>query len=260
MVLAIGVGAIGFSRLGGGAASPELCSRPENYGDGHKRRHAAPRRWSDRLLLGRSSAQGAAQWQPAFEGRRFPLLPITLQMDTISECRDRWLRALATRQQALENMMFSRAFCDREFGRRYCLPARRRVVCRSVTPLPDKANRVLPQQIERDGEQNDVLHHEGHVARHRREASCGDVPAFRHERNDRNRRDESAGRPEGAEDAEPLVPEASEQQGPERPLRDAQEIACAGVAEDRIEPPDQRSVADVWDQSPEIIRKPLLVG
>jgi hypothetical protein len=63
-----------------------------------------------------------------------------------------------------------------------------------------------------------------------------------------------------SEDAEPLVPEAGEQQGPERPLRDAQEIACAGVAEDGIEPPDQRSVADERDQSLELIRKPLLVA
>src|SRR5260370_40928604 len=78
---------------------------------------------------------------------------------------------------------------------------------------------------------SDVLHQEGNVAGHRREASGGDVPAFRHERNDRDGRDEGAGRAEGAKNAEPLVPESREQQGPERPLRDAQEVAAAGVAE-----------------------------
>ena len=99
----------------------------------------------------------------------------------------------------------------------------------------------------RDGEQNDVLRQEGHVARHRREASCGDVPAFRHERNDGDGRDEGAGRAEGAKNAEPLVPEAREQQRPEGPLRDAEEVAGAGVAEHGIQPPDQRPVADERD-------------
>ena len=62
----------------------------------------------------------------------------------------------------------------------------------SVTSYTRQANHVLPQEVERDGEQNDVLHQEGHVARHRREASCGEVPALRHERNDGDRRDEGA--------------------------------------------------------------------
>src|SRR5205807_648431 len=95
--------------------------------------------------------------------------------------------------------------------------------------------------------------------RHRREASRGDVPALRHEWNDGDCRDEGAGRTERAEDAGPLVPEACEQQGPEGPLRDAEEVAGAGVAEYRIEPPDQRPVVDEGDQSFELVRKPLLV-
>src|SRR5258708_9590283 len=91
-------------------------------------------------------------------------------------------------------------------------------------------------------------------------ASSRDVPALGHDRNDGDRRDEGASRAEGAKSAEPLVPEACEQQGPERPLRDAQEIAGAGVAKDRIQPPDQRPVADERDQSFELVRKPLLVA
>src|ERR1700751_4601296 len=58
-----------------------------------------------------------------------------------------------------------------------------------VTLLPRQANHVLPQEVERDGEQNDILHQEGHIARHRRETSRGDVPALRHERNDGDRCD-----------------------------------------------------------------------
>jgi hypothetical protein len=85
--------------------------------------------------------------------------------------------------------------------------------------LPRQANYVLPQEVERDREQNDVLHQEGHVARHRGEASRGDIPALRHERNDGDRRDEGAGRAEGAKNTEPLVPEACEQQGGTEPLR-----------------------------------------
>src|SRR5580692_11343160 len=129
----------------------------------------------------------------------------------------------------------------------------------SATLLPRQANHVLPQEIERGGEQNDVLQEEGHVARHRREASGGDVPALRHERNDGDGRDEGAGRAQGAKNAEPLVPEAREQQRPEGPLGNAEEVAGAGVAEYRIEPPDQGSVADERDQSFVLVRKPFLV-
>lgn len=46
----------------------------------------------------------------------------------------------------------------------------------------------------------------------------------------------------------------------ERPLRDAQEITGAGVAEQWIQPPDQRPVADEGDQSFEFVWKPLLVA
>ena len=70
-----------------------------------------------------------------------------------------------------------------------------------IRDLPDKANHVLPREIERDGEQNDVLHQEGDVARHRRKASRGNVPALRHEWNDGDRRDEGAGRTEGAKNS-----------------------------------------------------------
>src|SRR5258706_1186720 len=139
-------------------------------------------------------------------------------------------------------------------------PRRRSRFAGSVRSLQRQANQILPQEVEGHSEQNDVLHKEGNVARHRREASRGDVPALRHERNDRDGRDEGAGRTEGAKNAEPLVPEAREQQGPERPLRDAQEIAGAGMAEQRIQPPDQRPVADEGDQSFELVRKPLLVA
>jgi hypothetical protein len=40
-------------------------------------------------------------------------------MSTISECRYRWLRLPATSQQALENVMFSRAFCCLDLARNF---------------------------------------------------------------------------------------------------------------------------------------------
>jgi hypothetical protein len=40
-------------------------------------------------------------------------------MAAVSEYQHRWLRLSATRQQALENMIFSRAFCCRKFGQHY---------------------------------------------------------------------------------------------------------------------------------------------
>jgi len=58
--------------------------------------------------------------------------------------------------------------------------------------LPRQANHILPQEVERDGEQNDVFHQEGHIARHRGEAASG-VPALRHEGNDGDGCDEGAG-------------------------------------------------------------------
>src|ERR1700737_3143027 len=130
----------------------------------------------------------------------------------------------------------------------------------SATLLPRQANHVLPQKVERHAEQDDVLHQEGNVPRHRREAACGNIPALRHEGNDGDGRDEGAGRAKGAKNAEPLVPEAREQQTAEGPLGDAEEVAGTRVAEHGIEPPDQRSVADERDQSFKLIRKPLLIA
>ncbi len=83
----------------------------------------------------------------------------------------------------------------------------------SAILLPRQANCVLPQETKARprGERRPSS------GRARcpscREASRGDVPAFRHERNDGNRRDEGAGRAQGAKNAEPLVPEACEEQG-----------------------------------------------
>src|SRR5262245_20299000 len=46
------------------------------------------------------------------------------------------------------------------------------------------ANHVLPEQIERDGEQHDILHQKRDVAGHRRKAGRR-IPTLRHEGNDR---------------------------------------------------------------------------
>ncbi len=166
------------------------------------------------------------------------LLPVTARRIDESPSETSSLQIL-THRPALPNAQSPASFRS---------PATRRFRRVALTLLlTPQANHVLPQEVERDGEQNDVLHQEGHVTRHRREASRGDVPALRHERNDGDRRDEGASRAEGAKSAEPLVREACEQQGPERPLRDAQEIAGAGVAKDRIQPPDQRPVAVMQD-------------
>ena len=40
----------------------------------------------------------------------------------------------------------------------------------SATLLPSQANHILPQQIERNGEENDVLHQEEDVACHGKKA------------------------------------------------------------------------------------------
>src|ERR1700693_1115245 len=87
--------------------------------------------------------------------------------------------------------------------RRRAFARRRRVALAGSLSLllSRQANQVLSQEIERDGEQYDVLHQEGDVSSHRGESSCSDVPAFRHERNDGDRRDKGAGRTEGAKNA-----------------------------------------------------------
>jgi DNA-binding transcriptional LysR family regulator len=50
--------------------------------------------------------------------------------------------------------------------------------------MPGQANHILPQEIERDSEQNDILHQEGHVARLRAKAPGGNVPAKEGKGND----------------------------------------------------------------------------
>jgi hypothetical protein len=84
-------------------------------------------------------------------------------------------------------------------------------------------------------------------------------PSPRHKRNNGDRRDEGAGRAEGDEEADSLVPESQQQQGSEGSLRDAQEVAGAGMAKGRIQLPDQRSVTDERDQPFEFIWPPVLV-
>ena len=105
------------------------------------------------------------------------------------------------------------------------------------------ASYILLQQINRGGQQDNILHQERDVAGHRGK-SGNRIPAVGHERNDRDRGEESHGRIGGAENAEPLVPEACEQQRTEGPLGDAQEPAGALQGKCGIKPPDQWTVAD----------------
>jgi hypothetical protein len=117
---------------------------------------------------------------------------------------------------------------------------------------------MLLEQIDRDGQQDDILHQERHIAGHRGKSGHGD-PSFRHEGNDGDGGDEGRRRAGGTEDAEPLVPEAGEQQRTERPFGSAEELARALVAEHGIEPPDQRAVADEGHEAVGLIGPPLLV-
>src|SRR5271166_3850149 len=75
------------------------------------------------------------------------------------------------------------------------------------------AYHVLPQEIERDGEQHDVLHQERNVAGHCRKSSRR-VPTIRHKRDDRDGGYEGRGRTGGAENSEPLVPEPASSRAP----------------------------------------------
>ena len=56
-----------------------------------------------------------------------------------------------------------------------------RVFGGALFPLP---HHVFLQQLDGDGEQDDILHQEGHNAGHRWEAAGGLCPAVRHEWND----------------------------------------------------------------------------
>src|SRR6266436_6845129 len=131
-----------------------------------------------------------------------------------------------------------------------------RAPCDSI--LLGNAYHVLLQEIERDGEQHDVLHQERDVAGHRRKSGRG-IPTVRHEGDDRDGGDEGRGRTGSAENTEPLVPEAGEQERAECPFGNAEEPVGALMAEHGIEPPDQRTAADEWNEPLGLIGPPLLV-
>src|SRR6185437_8692385 len=69
-----------------------------------------------------------------------------------------------------------------------------------------QTNKILLEEVERHGEQDDVLHQERYVTGHRREAAGRDVPTLRHERYDGDRGDERTGGAECPESTETLVP------------------------------------------------------
>src|SRR6266436_6955559 len=130
-----------------------------------------------------------------------------------------------------------------------------RAPCDSI--LLGNAYHVLLQEIERDGEQHDVLHQERDVAGHCRKSGRG-IPAVRHEGDDRDGRDEGRGRAGGTENSEPLVPEPCKQQGAERPFGDSEKPACTLMAEHGVQPPYQRTVADEGHEPLRLIWPPLL--
>src|SRR6266436_6120904 len=86
-----------------------------------------------------------------------------------------------------------------------------RAPCDSI--LLGNAYHVLLQEIERDGEQHDVLHQERDVAGHCRKSGRG-IPAVRHEGDDRDGRDEGRGRAGGTENSEPLVQNPASSRAP----------------------------------------------
>src|SRR5262249_30313109 len=118
------------------------------------------------------------------------------------------------------------------------------------------SHHVLFQQVDRYGEQNHVLHQEGNVAGHRREAGSR-VPAVRHDRNDGDRRDERADGEDGPEAARLGIPEPPDQQRRGQPLRNPQEPAGPPDAENWVHPESQRPVADEGDQRLGLVLPPL---
>jgi hypothetical protein len=93
-----------------------------------------------------------------------------------------------------------------------------------------------------------------------REAAGGSRPSVRHEGNDGDRADEGRDGSERTQDAGALIPEAEEQERAEQPLGDAEEPAGATDAEDRIEPEDQRTVADIGNQDLGLVLEPFLIA
>src|SRR5258708_11437862 len=111
------------------------------------------------------------------------LLPVTARRIDESPSETSSLQIL-THRPALPNAQSPASFRS---------PATRRFRRVALTLLfTPPANHRLPQEVEREGEQKDVLHHERHVTRHPREPPPGDVPAPPHETNHCDRRAEGA--------------------------------------------------------------------
>ena len=119
---------------------------------------------------------------------------------------------------------------------------------------------ILLQQIERRGEKHHVLHEKRNIAGHRGKAAGDRIPAIRHERNDRDRHDESDNRTEGPQDPQLLVPESKKQQRAKRPFGNAQKPARPADAEHRIHPENQRAILNEWNQDLRLVGKPFLVA
>jgi len=87
----------------------------------------------------------------------------------------------------------------------------------AFVPGDDPFN-VFLQEVDRDGEQHEILQKEGRIIRHRWKASGAGIPRVRNERHGREGSDEGEGRTEGAEHARFLVPETQKQQRAKGPF------------------------------------------
>src|SRR5258708_34751083 len=88
-----------------------------------------------------------------------------------------------------------------------------------------------------------LLHQERNVPRHCRKPGSR-IPAVRHERDDGDGPYECRARAKGSKNSQFFVPEPQEQEGTEQPFRNPSEPTRAADAEHRIQPENERAVAD----------------
>src|SRR5215475_16149148 len=96
-----------------------------------------------------------------------------------------------------------------EPGQIVCKTVYEKVRCGTLTAFGSKRrpHNVLLQQVDRCSKEDDILHQECNVARHRRKSTARFGPSVRNERNDGDGPYERDNRADGAKDSKLLVPE-----------------------------------------------------
>src|SRR5262249_35900496 len=156
------------------------------------------------------------------------------------------------------SMLFNRSpscvrlsvLCERRKGKRA-------LVSRSF--LCKHSNKILFDQVDRNSKQNHIFHQKSNIPDHCRKSSGRLGPAVRHKGNDRDSAQKGHDRSESPQNSQLLVPESSQQQCSDQPLRNAKEVGCAFHPEHRVHPEDERSMRKEWDQFLRLVIKPLLI-